>query len=93
MIKIIILVAIAILMLTSCAGQITMIEYDYGVPVKQTVIHILVAPSPMPVDAMPPAFQPIRFRQSLCGKNSKHTRHLASADIPNCIDLQHTVFQ
>lgn len=61
MIKEILLIALAAL-LTSCAGQITMIEYDYyGVPVKRTEIYILVAPSPMPVDAKPPIFQPVRL--------------------------------
>lgn len=61
MIKIIILIAIAIMMLTSCAGQITITELDYGVPVKRTEIYILVMPSLRPVGAKPPIFQPVRM--------------------------------
>ena len=60
MIKSILLIALTAL-LTGCAGQITMIEYDDGVPIERTEIYILVAPSPMPVDARPPQFQPVKM--------------------------------
>jgi hypothetical protein len=57
------------LWLTACAGKITVVEYEYSVPVKAIEIYFMAAPRPM-ADVRPPTFQNTSGPCPACGRAS-----------------------